>query len=427
MEVFLVGGAVRDQQLKLPVNDRDWVVVGARPEQLLDLGYQQVGADFPVFLHPDSHEEYALARTERKSGHGYGGFEVHFDPDVSLEEDLARRDLTINAMAQSPSGELIDPYGGLNDLAKGLLRHVTEAFREDPLRVLRVARFAARYDHLGFRVATETLTLMRAMVDSGELTYLTPERVWSEMSRALTEPSPSVFFKVLRQCGALKPVFPELDRLFGVPQPMRWHPEIDTGIHVLKALDIARQATDDPATLLATLCHDLGKGLTPADKWPSHRGHEGMGANLIRKLAKQYRWPKRAAELTEKVARFHTHCHRINELKPTTIVKLLSDLNAFRRPENAKAFVLACEADARGRSGFEATDYPQGDLLLSCLNACSAMRAEPFIEQGLTGKAIGDAMTDARARAVRNIVRPDSPKLSANSDGSRRTSEFGPQ
>ncbi|EAR10940.1 multifunctional CCA addition/repair protein [Reinekea blandensis] len=409
MNIYLVGGAVRDQYLNLPVKDRDWVVVGARPQQLLDLGYKQVGADFPVFLHPQTHEEYALARTERKSGHGYSGFNVHFDPDVTLEDDLARRDLTINAMAQAENGELFDPYQGLQDLEQKKLRHVTEAFREDPLRVLRVARFAARYDHLGFTVADETLQLMHSMVTSGELAYLTPERVWTELSKALTEATPSTFFNILRQCGALKVVFPELDRLFGVPQPMRWHPEIDTGIHVLKALDTARKQTNQVATLFASLCHDLGKGLTPSAHWPSHRGHESLGADLIPGLAKKYRWPKQVADLTEKVARYHTHCHRIDELKPSTIVKLLGDLNAFRQPETVENFVLACQADARGRSGFEQTDYPQGDVLKACLEACIDVTAQPFIDDGLTGKAIGEAMNSARVQAVANIVRPSTP------------------
>lgn len=404
MEIYLVGGAVRDQLLGRPVTDHDWVVVGATPKQLLDQGYKQVGADFPVFLHPETHEEYALARTERKSGHGYSGFEVQFDPSVTLEDDLARRDLTINAMAKAENGDLIDPYQGQQDLKKRLLRHVTDSFREDPLRVLRVARFAARYAHLGFTVAPETCQLMSEIAASGELEHLTAERVWTEMSRALTETTPSEFFQILRQVGALSRVFPALDVLFGVPQPMRWHPEIDTGVHTLKALDIARAETDDVGTLTATLCHDLGKGMTPKENWPSHRGHEQLGADHIRQIAEQYRWPKRVADLSEKVARFHTHCHKINSLRPSTVVKLLGDLNAFRQPETVDRFALACEADARGRSGFENTTYPQADLLKACARACAEITAQPFVAEGLQGKAIGEAMHKARINAVKSVL-----------------------
>lgn len=407
MEIYLVGGAVRDQLLNLPVKDRDWVVVGARPQELLDLGYKQVGADFPVFLHPRTNEEYALARTERKSGHGYGGFDVQFDPSVSLEDDLARRDLTINAMAMTSDNTVIDPYHGQQDLHNKVLRHVTAAFREDPLRVLRVARFAARYAHLGFTIAPQTLALMQSITDSGELEHLSAERVWSELSRALGENTPSEFFNVLRQVGALAIIFPALDALFGVPQPMRWHPEIDTGIHVLKSLDVARDSTDDVAILFATVCHDLGKGMTPSQYWPSHRGHEQLGADLILELGKRYRWPNRVTDLAQKVARYHTLCHRIEELRPGTIVELLSNLNGFRQPETVRQFTLACAADARGRSGLEHQDYPQAGILHKCLTACQAITAKPFVEQGLTGKAIGNAIEQARIQAVKTTLNRD--------------------
>lgn len=404
MKTFLVGGAVRDEQLNLPVKDRDWVVVGARPQDLQDLGYQQVGADFPVFLHPDSKEEYALARTERKSGHGYTGFEVRFSPDVTLEDDLLRRDLTINAMAKADNGDIIDPFGGLQDLADRQLRHVSPAFREDPLRVLRVARFAARFAHLGFRVADDTQTLMREMVDSGELEYLVPERVWQEMARALLEPDPDVFFAVLRQCGALQVVFPELDALFGVPQTMRWHPEVDTGIHTLKSLRIATELSNELDVRFAVLCHDLGKGLTDPTQWPAHHGHEGLGADLIRKLAEPRRWPKKAAQLAEQVARFHTHCHGIDRLKATTIVKTLGKLGALRQREPFEHFLLACEADARGRSGWERNAYPQADRFRQCLDACASVQPADLMAQGYEGAQLGEALHRERINAVKKVI-----------------------
>lgn len=400
MDIYLVGGAVRDRLLGLPVKDRDWVVVGARPEQLEARGYQRVGADFPVFLHPDTKEEYALARTERKSGHGYTGFEVRFEPDVTLEDDLLRRDLTINAIARAEDGELIDPFGGRADLDNRTLRHISPAFREDPLRVLRVARFAARFDRLGFTVADETRDLMRAMVADGELEYLVPERIWQEMSRALMEPSPEVFFRELRACDALAVIFPELDALFGVPQPMRWHPEVDTGIHTLMALQIATELSDSLEMRLATLCHDLGKGMTDPAKWPSHRGHEELGARAIRRLARQRRWPKKAAVLAEQTARFHTHCHRIDQLKPATIVKTLGQLNAFRQPESFEQFLLACEADARGRSGLERNPYPQAGKFRACLAACERVEPAELMAQGYRGGELGEALTRERTRAV---------------------------
>lgn len=391
---------MRDAMLGLPVKDRDWVVVGARPEDLTGLGYQQVGADFPVFLHPETKEEYALARTERKSGHGYTGFEVEFSPDVTLEDDLLRRDLTINAMAQTEDGTLVDPFNGLKDLENKTLRHVSPAFREDPLRVLRVARFAARFAHLGFNVADETRELMQTMVADGELTYLVPERIWQEMSRAMLEPDPDVFFRDLRACHALKEIFPELDALFGVPQPMRWHPEVDTGIHTLQALRIAVELSDVLEVRWATVCHDLGKGMTDPQKWPSHHGHEELGARAIRKLAVERRWPKKPAALAERTARFHTHCHRIEQMRPGTIVKTLTQLNAFRQHEMFEYFLLACEADARGRSGLENRPYPQPELFRACLKACESVQPADLIEQGYQGAQLGEALQRERIRAV---------------------------
>lgn len=403
MQTYLVGGAVRDELLGLTVKDRDWVVVGARPEELEAEGYQRVGADFPVFLHPHSKEEYALARTERKSGHGYTGFEVQFDPSVSLEDDLLRRDLTINAIAKSDDGELVDPYGGLADIENKQLRHVSPAFREDPLRVLRVARFAARFANLGFEVAAETRELMRAMVDDGELQYLVHERVWQEMSRALLEPSPEYFFRELRACGALKVILPELDALFGVPQTMRWHPEIDTGIHTLKALQIAVQLSDSLDVRLAVLCHDFSKGLTDPKYWPSHRGHEESGAQAIAKVAAERKWPKKPARLAELTARYHTHCHKIDELKAATILKTLEAFAAFRQPETFEHFLLACEADARGRSGLEQQPYPQADQFRACLTACQSVKPADLMAQGYEGAKLGEAIHRARINAVKDV------------------------
>ncbi len=404
MQTYLVGGAVRDELLGHPVKDRDWVIVGARPEDLLNRGFTQVGADFPVFLHPDTKEEYALARTERKSGHGYTGFEVEFSPDVTLEDDLLRRDLTINAMARDESGDLVDPFNGRADLEAKQLRHVSPAFREDPLRVLRVARFAARFEHLGFRVADETQQLMREMVEEGELAYLVQERVWQEMSRALMEPSPDTFFSVLRQCGALKVILPEVDALFGVPQPMRWHPEIDTGVHTLKALRIATELSDDLEVRFAVLCHDLGKGVTDPEKWPSHHGHEGAGADMIKKLAKERRWPNKAAQLAEQVARYHLHCHKIEQLNAATIVKVLGKLGALRQREPFEQFLLACEADARGRSGLEQAPYPQADRFRECLEACKTIKPADLIARGYEGARLGEALHRERIHAVKKVT-----------------------
>ncbi|MFC3700105.1 multifunctional CCA addition/repair protein [Reinekea marina] len=401
MKTYLVGGAVRDELLGIPFKDKDYVVVGASPEDLLSQGFTQVGDDFPVFLHPKTKDEYALARTERKSGHGYTGFSVTFDADVTLEEDLLRRDLTINAIAKTDDGQFVDPYGGLADIQNKTLRHVSPAFCEDPLRVLRVARFAARLYNHGFQVADETMLLMENMVSSGELEHLVAERVWQELSRALQAEVPSEFFNVLKRCGALKVIFPELDRLFGIPQTMRWHPEVDTGIHTLKALDICRSMTQQLEPLFATLCHDLGKGLTQDAVLPSHHGHEGSGANLIKKLAKHYKWPTKATVLAERVARYHTHSHNIKNLKPTTIVKLIKSLGGFSQPELIDQFSMVCEADFRGRSGFEQHTYTQKEILKQCFQVASEVTAQRFVDKGLKGKAIGEALDLERASRVK--------------------------
>ena len=386
MQTYLVGGAVRDKLLGIETKDRDWVVVGAAPQEMLDLGYQQVGQDFPVFLDPDSHDEYALARTERKTGPGYKGFAVNSSPEVTLKEDLLRRDLTINAIAMDETGSLIDPFGGQCDIESRVLRHVSGAFVEDPLRVLRVARFAARFAHLGFRVANETRDLMRSICHSGELDYLVPERIWKELELALTSQTPSVFIEVLRECDALEAILPEVNNLFGVPQPEEYHPEIDTGLHILQRLKQARKLSDDSAILYATLVHDVGKGLTDPDKWPSHVGYESAGLDLLDHIESRLRVPKEHAQLSRLVCEHHTKLHRVRELKPATVLKLLESLDAFRRPERLDKFLLACEADARGRTGPETRDSPQNSYLKTLLLSASAIdnhavvaasRAEP--------------------------------------------------
>ena len=386
MQTYLVGGAVRDKLLGLETKDRDWVVVGAAPQEMLDLGYQQVGQDFPVFLDPESHDEYALARTERKTGPGYKGFAINSSPEVTLEEDLLRRDLTINAIAMDETGRLIDPFGGQFDIEDRVLRHVSGAFVEDPLRVLRVARFAARFAHLGFRVANETSDLMRSICHSGELDHLVPERIWKELELALTSQTPSVFIEVLRECDALAAILPEVNNLFGVPQPEKYHPEIDTGLHILLCLEQARKLSDDSVVLYATLVHDVGKGLTDPGQWPSHIGHESASLGLLNQIESRLRVPKEHAQLSRLVCEHHTKLHRVKELKPATVLKLLESLDAFRRPERLNKFLLACEADARGRTGLETLDYPQNAYLKTLLLSASAIdsravlaasRAEP--------------------------------------------------
>ncbi len=403
LEVYLVGGAVRDRLLGLPVKERDWVVVGATPEEMLRRGFRPVGKDFPVFLHPETGEEYALARTERKTGPGYHGFAFHAAPDVSLEEDLRRRDVTINAMAQAPDGTLVDPYGGRADLERRLLRHVSPAFVEDPVRILRVARFAARLAPLGFRVAGETLALMRRMVESGEADHLVPERVWQELVRALGEPAPRRFFEVLRDCGALARVLPELDRLFGVPQPPEHHPEVDTGVHTLLVLDQAAALSPEPVVRYAALLHDLGKGLTPREEWPRHHGHEARGAELARAVSERLRAPAEFRDLAVLTAAEHGRAHRALELRPATVLELLERADAFRRPDRFERFLLACEADSRGRPGYERREYVQGRLLREARAAAAAVSPRPFVEAGLKGAAVGEALRRARLRAIREV------------------------
>jgi len=402
MEIYLVGGAVRDQLLGYPFEDRDYVVVGATVDNMLQQGFTPVGKDFPVFLHPETKAEYALARTERKTGVGYKGFEIQASPEVTLEQDLQRRDLTINAMAQG-ADELVDPYGGKADLEAKILRHVSPHFKEDPLRVLRVARFAARYAHLGFRVAPETIKLMQEMVNSGELTALTAERVWQEISRSLGERSPDVFFDVLRQCGGLSVILPEIDTLYGVPQPEKHHPEIDTGVHTMMVLRQAVSLSDSAAVRFAALVHDLGKGLTKAENWPSHYGHEAKGLVALKALAKRLRIPNEYIDLAEKVMEYHTHCHRAFELKASTLLKVLETLGVFRQPEKLTPFLLACEADSRGRQGFEDSAYPQAEWIKAAYLAANDVDSKEFIEQGLVGKEIGNAIHKRRLEAIQKL------------------------
>ncbi len=400
VKIYLVGGAVRDGLLKLPVKDKDWVVVGATPQQMLDAGYQQVGKDFPVFLHPQSREEYALARTERKSGQGYTGFTCYAAPDVTLEQDLLRRDLTINAIAQDGTGELIDPYNGRSDIERRLLRHVSPAFNEDPLRVLRVARFAARYAHMNFLIAPETLALMREMADNGELAHLTAERIWKETENALSSRNPQVYFSVLRECGALKVLFPEIDALYGVPAPAKWHPEIDTGIHTLMTLSMAAQLSPEIDVRFATLCHDLGKGLTPKEKWPSHHGHGPAGVKLVEQLCARLRVPNEIRDLAKLVAEFHDLIHTFPILQPKTVVKLFDAIDAWRKPQRVEQIALTSEADARGRTGFEASDYPQGRMLRAAWAAAKSVSNKEVIEAGFSGPAIREELTKRRIKAV---------------------------
>jgi len=411
MQIYKVGGAVRDRLLGRPVTDNDWVVVGASAEQMQALGYRPVGTDFPVFLHPESGEEYALARTERKSGVGYGGFTFHASPDVTLEQDLIRRDLTINAMAEDDHGTLTDPYNGKQDLDNRVLRHVSPAFAEDPLRVLRVARFAARFAGLGFKVAPETLELMRQLSDSGELQALTPERIWKETSRALMEDQPQVFIQVLRDCDALRQLLPEVDALFGVPQPPAHHPEIDTGAHTLSVLQQAA-LHDQPLTVRwACLLHDLGKGTTPQDEWPRHIAHEHRGLKLIAAVNQRFKVPRDCQELAMLVGEYHTHGHRALELKPSTLLELLQRFDVYRRPQRFEEFIMACEMDARGRLGLEKRAYPQADYLRGAAEAARKVAVQPLVEQGHTGQALGEALKKARLNALKaykeNAAGPD--------------------
>jgi tRNA nucleotidyltransferase (CCA-adding enzyme) len=409
MEKYLVGGAVRDKLLGYLVKELDWVVVGETPESMIKQGFRAVGKDFPVFLHPESHEEYALARTERKTAPGYKGFIVHADPDVSLESDLKRRDLTINAIAMTPEGKIVDPYGGQGDLDKRLFRHVSPAFAEDPVRILRVARFAARYHHLGFKLVAETQQLMRAMVNAGEVDHLVPERVWAELLKALNETSPSAFFHTLMDCGALEKIFPEIYALFGVPQPEKYHPEIDTGIHTMMSLEQAALLTPKPEVRFAALVHDLGKALSPKDNLPHHYGHETKGLSVLEALCNRLRVPNAFKSLALHVMQYHTHCHKVRELKPSTLVDLLSTLGAFKQPNQLPEFALACEADAKGRTGLENNPYPQAAYLLKA--AQIAMSVDTAVATGgrLQGVQIGAAIRRLRIQAIADITGSGQP------------------
>ena len=400
MNIYLVGGAVRDKLLDLPVVERDWVVVGGSGADLERLGYQQVGKDFPVYLHPETKEQYALARRERKIAPGHTGFTFDTDSEVSLEEDLSRRDLTVNAMAETEDGELVDPYGGHEDLDKRVLRHVSPAFREDPLRVLRVARFAARFSHLGFGVAPETMELMQEMVGRGELAELTRERVWQEIEGALRTESPEEFFRVLRDCGALQVIFPEVDRLFGVPQPAKYHPEIDTGVHTLMCVQAAARISDDPVMRYAVLLHDVGKGVTDPAKWPSHHGHDQLGVPLVREITRRLGVPREYAQTAEAVCKYHTLQHRVRSLRPATVLRLLSGLDAIRRPLRFERFLLACLADARGRTGFEDCEYPQNEYLARMLAAVNSVDAGKLLRDKPDADA-GELIARGRIDAIR--------------------------
>ena len=405
MQIFLVGGAVRDALLNYPVKENDWVVVGATAQHMLDQGYSQVGKDFPVFLHPKTKEEYALARTERKTGPGYTGFVVQASADITLEDDLGRRDLTINAMARDENGQLVDPYSGQQDLKNKLLRHVSPAFCEDPVRILRVARFAARYHHLGFTVANETLLLMQSMVKQGEVDALVAERVWQEMFKALNEKNPEIFIQTLRDCGALQKLLPEIDCLFGVPQPEKYHPEIDTGVHTLMVLHQACLISNDAATRFAALCHDLGKGITPKDKWPAHHGHEDGGVPLVEKLCDRLRIPNDFRDLAVITARFHLHYHRAYELRADTLLKLIEQTDALRKPQRFENFLIACMADTRGRPGFEQEPCTQTAYFLNIVNAVRVINIDDLKAQQLTGKVMAEAIAKKRLDAIKSLVK----------------------
>ena len=402
-QVYLVGGAVRDRLLGLPVKEQDWVVVGADEATLLAEGFKRVGRSFPVFLHPKTKEEYALARTEKKVGVGYQGFICDFHPGVTLEEDLQRRDLSINAIAQAPDGQLIDPYGGLVDLKAKRLKHVSAAFAEDPVRILRVARFMATLAPLGFTVAKETLTLMRQMVKAGEVDALVPERVWQEMERALGEANPAQFFEVLRACGALSRLFPALDKLWGIPQPAAHHPEIDTGVHTMMVLGQATRLSSDKTVRFAALCHDLGKGETPPEHWPKHHGHEEKSVALLAQWCKQYGIPNEYRELALAVAEYHGLYGRAFELKPSTLLSLFESIGAFRKSPRLNQFILACEADARGRAGREDDLYPQSDYLRAAFAAVQTIDIQGLMAQGFEGAALGEAIRRERLSAIKKL------------------------
>jgi tRNA nucleotidyltransferase (CCA-adding enzyme) len=401
MKVYLVGGAVRDELLGRPVGERDWVVVGATPQQMLDLGYRQVGRDFPVFLHPETREEHALARTKQKTGSGYRGFELHYSPDVTLEDDLKRRDLTINAIARDTDGALIDPHGGRADIEARKLRHVSDAFNEDPVRILRVARFLARFEPLGFTIAPETAARMRAMVAAGEADALVPERIWQETERALGEPAPAAWLRALRASGALARIFPELDALYGVPQPEKWHPEIDTGLHMELVMQAAASLTPEPRIRFAALMHDLGKGRTPRSQWPRHIRHEESGARMVEAVAARLRVPTDFRDLAVLAARWHGLAHRAEELRPRTILELLESCDAFRRPERFRELLVACEADYRGRGGFRDRLYPQAALLRQAQDQAIAVVLTDADREGLAGDRIGELLRRRRLAALK--------------------------
>ncbi|MFA5921081.1 MAG: multifunctional CCA addition/repair protein [Methylococcaceae bacterium] len=404
MEIYLVGGAVRDKLLGLPVMEKDWVVLGETPESMVKHGFRPVGKDFPVFLHPQSHDEYALARTERKTAPGYKGFAVHASPDVTLEQDLIRRDLTINAIAMTPQGQLIDPYGGQKDLEDRVFRHISPAFAEDPVRILRVARFAARYGHLGFTLAEETRELMQSVVAAGEVDYLVPERVWAELFKALNEQSPSAFFYTLKDCTALEKIFPEINRLFGVPQPEKYHPEIDTGLHSMLCLEQSALLSPSPEVRFAALVHDLGKGLSPKQHWPHHYGHETSGLPILDKMCDRLRVPNSFKSLALQVMQYHTHCHRAFELRASTIADMLAALGAYKQTNKLPEFLLACEADAKGRTGFEHVSYPQAEMIKLAAKSAASIDMSAILYSELQGAEIGEAIRRLRIKAVAEVI-----------------------
>ncbi len=401
MKSYLVGGAVRDKILDLTVKDRDWVVTGASPDEMLKQGFTPVGKDFPVFLHPKTHEEYALARTERKTAAGYHGFHFHADSSVSLEEDIQRRDLTINALAEDEDGNIIDYVNGLTDIENRILRHISPAFAEDPVRILRIARFASRFSKLGFTIAPETMDLMRDMVKKGEVDALVAERVWQETVKSLAEPSPEVFFEVLRECGALKILFPEIDRLFGVPQPEEHHPEIDTGIHTMMVLQQACLLSNDPVVRFAALTHDLGKGTSPKEELPHHYGHEERGYHLVKELCERYKIPNQFRQLAEITARYHTHVHKAFEIKAKTMLKVLGNTDAFRKPERFDQFLLACIADSHGRPGYEDYDYQQAPFFTLVREKSASVDVQKIIKDGFEGEKIAEELYKRRLIAVK--------------------------
>ena len=402
LKVYLVGGAVRDKLLGLPIKDKDYVVVGSTPDEMLSKGFKPVGKDFPVFLHPKTNDEYALARVERKTAPGYHGFEFNTDASVTLEDDLSRRDLTMNAIAlDESSGKIIDPYGGQSDIKNRILKHVSEAFSEDPVRILRVARFLTRFHHLGFLVHYETHQLMSSMVKSGEVDSLVSERIWQELKASLNQETPSAFIKCLKSCGALEKLFPEFECLFGVPQTKMWHPEIDTGIHVMMAMDQAKKL--DNETAFAVFTHDLGKGITPDDVLPSHRGHEGAGVPLVENLCKRIKVPNNYRKLAKNVCRWHLHSHTAYELRASTIEKLFSRTSAYQQPKQFDKFLQACQADATGRVGIEFQAYPQADYLRKCLKAALKVDSHQLVSKGFEGKALGEALKIARASAIKKV------------------------